>query len=751
MAYAFCVLTVSDTASQHASADRSGPAIAEMLVHSGRFVLRDQRIVPDDEHAIRDVLASWTSFGFGADLVITTGGTGFGVRDRTPEAVTPLLQKHAPGLVHLLLASSLEKTPFGALSRPVAGTVNDTLVVTLPGSLKAVKEGVEVLLASGLVDHALDLIKGGSGETLHRSLAKGKQPEVAASLVFDATREERLEAERVVAEGFDVKSPPHTGVERAESEHTLETVSLGDSSETQDSSEPGTPHTAGTSVGAELQSMKEPGTPHAGNSSLAPASENAAPHHHHHHDASTHHIPEPRSILSHDPSLPPTARHRVSPYNLVSYEQATETIMNKLFPLSVEKKRVNPSLAGHVLAEDVYAPHNIPSTQTTSVDGYAILASTDGPGIYKVVTSATHKTLDPLPEGTIYRINTGGPLPVDTDAVIMVEDTHLISAAKDEDGNDAEELEIETLVSVPAGENVRQPGSDVKEGDLVLSKDSLLRSTGGEIGTLAFVGRTEVSVVRKPVVAILSTGNELVDLQDPVNIAQDEWGGIYDTNRPSLQAALEGLGYEVSDLGIVDDSIESHVSAIKRGLTKADVLLTTGGTSMGASDLLKPVIERHFGGSIHFGRVMVKPGKPTTFATLPVPDAPGVHKTLFALPGNPASALVMFHVFVVPALRRLGGYAPEQCHFPLVNVKIDVPMRLDLRVEFHRVVIRVENGGPRAYSTGGQRSSRVASLNGANGLVVLPKKTFGGFDVLEKDSEVQAMLIGELQMVQTRF
>ena len=92
---------------------------------------------------------------------------------------------------------------------------------------------------------------------------------------------------------------------------------------------------------------------------------------------------------------------------------------------------------------------------------------------------------------------------------------------------------------------------------------------------------------------------------------------------------------------------------------------------MGASDLLKPVIERHFGGSIHFGRVMVKPGKPTTFATLPIPDAPGTHKTLFALPGNPASALVMFHVFVVPALRRLGGYVPERCQFPLVKVKVN--------------------------------------------------------------------------------
>ena len=144
-------------------------------------------------------------------------------------------------------------------------------------------------------------------------------------------------------------------------------------------------------------------------------------------------------------------------------------------------------------------------------------------------------------------------MPVDTDAVIMVEDTRLVSTAKDEDGNDAEELEVETLISVPTGENVRQPGSDVKEGELVLSKGSLLRSTGGEIGTLAFVGRTRVRVHRKPVVALLSTGNELLDVLTPNPLPGDGWGGIWDTNRPSLKAALIAHGYEVVDLGIVPD------------------------------------------------------------------------------------------------------------------------------------------------------------------------------------------------------
>lgn len=308
-----------------------------------------------------------------------------------------------------------------------------------------------------------------------------------------------------------------------------------------------------------------------------------------------------------------------------------------------------------------------------------------------------------LPPGSIYRINTGNPLPAGTDAVLMVEDTRLVSTIKGSDSIlEGEENEVETLAQIPAGENVRTPGSDVRRGDLVLQKGERIGSTGGEIGTLTFVGRKEVhlltplylmlihllwqvEVYRKPVVAILSTGNEIVDLQSLyLNPIDDSWGGIFDTNRPSLHALLEGMGYKVVDLGIVPDefsqllypshanshplySVNSHVSAIQRGLESADILLTTGGTSMGPTDLLKPVIERHFNGTIHFGRVTVKPGKPTTFATIPFRD--GTLKPVFALPGNPASALVTFNIFVVPALRLLGGWPKELCRLPRVQVE----------------------------------------------------------------------------------
>lgn len=168
---------------------------------------------------------------------------------------------------------------------------------------------------------------------------------------------------------------------------------------------------------------------------------------------------------------------------------------------------------------------------------------------------------------------------------------------------------------------------------------------------------------------------------------------------------------------------------------------------MGPTDLLKPVIERHFNGTIHFGRVTIKPGKPTTFASIPISGGGNKSKPVFALPGNPASALVTFHVFVVPALRKLGGWPQELCQLPRAYVKLQNSMRLDPRTEFHRVIIRAGTDGLEASSTGGQRSSRVASLSGANGLVVLPPKKEGGPQSLEVGERVEAVMVGEIKMV----
>ncbi|KAH9855051.1 MoaB/Mog domain-containing protein [Lenzites betulinus] len=661
------ILTVSDTAAADASADRSGPTIQSILIEKG-FVCKHLVIVPDDEIRIRSVVLGWCDQG-DVDWIITTGGTGFGVRDRTPEAIKPLLEREAPGLVHLLLSSSLNSTPLAALSRPVAGTIRHTLIITLPGSVKAVQENLAALLSTNVVEHALELVRGGSGRAVHAALA----------------------AEGVRVPGGSV---------------------------------------AAASVSSRSGSVSAAGGAH---------------HHHHHQHGHDHAPPTPRSVLSQDPALPAHTRQRESPYPLVSVAEAYLTILREISPSSVAEAPVSAKLRGHVIAEDVFAPQNVPSTYSTNVDGYA-LRSTDPPGVYEVLDHRTHALSAPLPEGAVFRVNTGGPLPAGADAVIMVEDTRLHSTKRTAAGEEYEEYEIETLAQVPPRENVREPGSDVRQGELVLERGTVVSGAGGEVGTLAFVGRTKVSVVRRPVVALLSTGNELLDVQSPNPFPSHGWGGIWDTNRPSLQAAIEGLGYEVVDLGIVPDSLEAHVDALRRSLEVADLVLTTGGTSMGVGDLLKPVIERHLGGTVHFGRVRVKPGKPTTFATVPTPGGRSERVPLFALPGNPASALVMFHVFVIPALRKLGGWPEDRCRLPSVRVQIQESMRLDSRPEYHRAVIKASPVGFKAYSTGGQRSSRVASLKGANGLVALPPRGERGPSKLEIGDLVEAILIGEVLM-----
>ncbi|TFK28969.1 molybdenum cofactor biosynthesis protein [Coprinopsis marcescibilis] len=662
------VLTVSDTAAKDKNADGSGPTIQQILSDHNIVVPESNyAIVPDDVDAIQAAVKRWLERTESqVDWIITTGGTGFGVRDVTPEAIEPLLERQAPGLVHLLISSSLKHTPRAVLARPVVGTIGKTLITTLPGSVKAVKECLDALFGGGIIQHAIDLNRGGTGKQVHAAMGASYG---------------RPENQKEPVGSKDVHSHAH-----------------------------GHHHSCG-----------------------------------HHSD---HHAPKPRSTaaLSHDPNAPASGRHRQSPYAIIKFEEAQSLIDEHISPLQNQIRPVDFNLRGYVLAEDVLAPQSVPATATTSVDGYA-LRSSDAPGVYNVVTSATHRISDPLPAGTIYRINTGGPLPAGADTVIMVEDTKLVTTHSDT----SEEKEVETLAQIPAGENIRNPGSDAKQGDLVMKAGDRILSAGGEVGTLAFVGRKEVSVVKKPVVALLSTGNELVDLQAPSSNqnADEEWGGIYDTNRPALRAVLEGLGYEVVDLGIVVDQVDAHVQAIQKGLDEADVILTTGGTSMGPTDLLKPVIERNFKGTIHFGRVAIKPGKPTTFATIPTDGQSGVHKPIFALPGNPASALVTFYVFVLPALRKLGGWPQNVRHLPSVRVQIKSMMPFDPRLEFHRAVIKINSstGLLEAWSTGGQRSSRVASLNGANGLVVVPSlEKRASKTSLNPGDEAQAILVGELQV-----
>lgn len=468
-------------------------------------------------------------------------------------------------------------------------------------------------------------------------------------------------------------------------------------------------------------------------------------HHHHHHHHHGHgnlvrHTKPDSSPMSNDPNLGPTRRHRESPYPMLSVDEALNAIKTQTPTPTIETRKVNSGLVGAVLAEDVKAKENVPAFRASIVDGYAVVVPKDGNmrGVFPVV-SVSHASpgeVPPLKEGEIARITTGAPLPPGATAVIMVEDTLL--KTKTDDGN--EEKEVEVLAEgVNGGENIREVGSDIERGTVVLRKYEQVSAAGGEIGSLAAVGVDEVQVFRRPTIAVLSTGDEIVQHDRPGEL---RLGEVRDTNRPTLIAAARHWGYEVIDMGIETDKPGRLEETLRSALRQADVVITTGGVSMGELDLLKPTIERSLGGTIHFGRVSMKPGKPTTFATVPVKDNSGerAQKVIFSLPGNPASALVTFHIFVLPSLHRLSGL--QAVGLPKIPVTLAHDFPLDkTRPEYHRAVVSVgADGLLSANSTGGQRSSKVGSLKGANALLCLPN----GAGPMKKGEQAVALLMGAI-------
>jgi gephyrin len=275
------------------------------------------------------------------------------------------------------------------------------------------------------------------------------------------------------------------------------------------------------------------------------------PHSHGHGIPHAHTKPGDRP-LSNDPAVGPSRRHRQSPYPMQSVEQALELIKQQSLKPSVIRKPVSINVVGHVLAEDVTARESVPAFRASIVDGYAVRIPSSGTlqkGVYPVsiISHAQAGLVPELIEGQVARITTGAPLPSGSSAVIMVEDTVLKCMA--DDGKEEKEVEILTS-AVTEGENVREIGSDVRKGDTVLRKGTVISATGGEFGLIASVGVQEVAVYRKPIVGILSTGDELVSHSSARPLSSGE---VRDTNRPTLLNAVKSTGFEAVDLGIASD------------------------------------------------------------------------------------------------------------------------------------------------------------------------------------------------------
>ncbi len=380
---------------------------------------------------------------------------------------------------------------------------------------------------------------------------------------------------------------------------------------------------------------------------------------------------------------------------MLSFEEAWLRISGALKPLPpVQEPLV--SVTGLALAEDVIARENMPPFAAATMDGYAVLSG--DASCERSIAGEQHAgvKLDlAVTEGTAVRIMTGAPVPAGADAVVPFEQTA-----------EAEGM-VRLLCSVGPGDNISTIGQDITAGETVLKKGSVLGPA--EIGLLATLGRSRVPVHPRPRVTVMATGNELVPIH-----AIPRLGQIRNSNAPAIAAAVKVCGFDAVALPQpVDDDAAALERAIVEALSDSDMLITSGGVSMGTRDLVKSVLARL--GEILVGRAAIKPGKPLTFAMIR-------GKPVFGLPGNPVSSLVCFEQFVRPALRRMSGF--RLLWRPCAEVRLEQGLRHDPdRTEFQRAIVESGPDGFTARGNGPQGSSRLKSLSGANALLVLPTGT----------------------------
>ena len=383
--------------------------------------------------------------------------------------------------------------------------------------------------------------------------------------------------------------------------------------------------------------------------------------------------------------------------NSLPADVALETIKSSLLTINGDEKVAVRSALNRVLAKDIRSPINVPSGVNSAMDGYALSAE-DIPeqGVKELTVVGTSWAGTPLKQiiknAECARIMTGGILPVGTDTVIIQESV--------ERHDDRIKIDAETR----AGDNVRQAGEDIAIGDLVLAGGT--RLTAADLGLLASLGTGEVMIKRKLRVAFFSTGDELRSVGEQL----DE-GSVYDSNRYTLYGMLTRLNCELLDMGVVKDKREDVEEAFLAAADNADVVITSGGVSVGEADFVKETIEKL--GKVEFWKVAMKPGRPLAFGRVK-------NACFFGLPGNPVSVMVTFYQFVQPALRKLMG----ENQVDVITMKVPSASKLKKRpgrLEYQRGIMeRDENGLLQVRKTGAQGSGILSSMSQANCFIILP-------------------------------
>jgi molybdopterin molybdotransferase len=415
---------------------------------------------------------------------------------------------------------------------------------------------------------------------------------------------------------------------------------------------------------------------------------------------------------------------------MLSWEEARAKVLRGIEPLAPGRTPIENAV-GLALGETLIAPLPMPPFDNSAMDGFAVRAadietvSKDHPVRLEVIAERPAGTATPIrvEPGQAVRIMTGAPVPDGADTVVMVEatnywnpETHRARPATDDDAH-----QVEIRQAPVPGANVRKTGESVKAGATFLEAGT--RIGGSELGLSLSVGVTEVSAHPLPRVAVLSTGDELVPPGSPLAPGQ-----IPDSNRPALLAILGQYGFPTLDLGLAADDPTILESRIRKGADEADFLITSGGVSVGDADLTREVLARV--GNVESYRVAVKPGKPQLFGH--VGSTP-----VFGLPGNPVSSLVVFDVFVLPALLKMAGR--RTLFQPLFNATLATTVsRKSGRVEFMRVRVEPEDGVWVARSTGPQGSGVLSSMTNANAYAILPTHA----DRLDAGASVTCMFRG---------
>lgn len=395
---------------------------------------------------------------------------------------------------------------------------------------------------------------------------------------------------------------------------------------------------------------------------------------------------------------------------LISVEEALSFILSHFKPLEPETVYILDA-QDRVLAEDIFAEVAIPPFDNTSMDGYAVRAadtteaSPETPVTLRVVADVPAGTVAdvPLSPGEAARIMTGAPLPEGANAVVPVEETNMWPDTSQQPRGKGATVKV--FKAATEGANIRRAGRDMQPGELVLPKGSVVRPA--EISVLATLGHSHVSVICRPRVAVLATGDELLEIDEPLAP-----GKIRNSNEYSNAALVARYGGIPVRLGIARDTVADLTAKIHEGLAQSvDLFVTSAGVSVGDYDVVKDVLKAE--GNISFWRVKMKPGKPLAFGT--IQDVP-----LLGLPGNPTSSMVSFEQFARPAILKMQGRT--KLAKPTVEAILDDPLHRTDRRGYQRVIVhRDENGVYHAGTAGLQVSGFISAMARANGLAIVPE------------------------------